>query len=38
MSNRTFVIVFVVVALLVGLMVLLHSPSGVRVMRSMHGG
>jgi len=38
MSNRTFVIVFVVVVALVGLAVLMHSPGGARMVRSMHGG
>jgi len=41
MSNRTFVIVLVGVLALVALMVVLHSPEGVRLMRSvraLHGG
>jgi preprotein translocase subunit SecG len=38
MSNRAFIIMIVVVAAIVGLAVLLHSPGGVRMLRAMHGG
>jgi len=38
MSNRTFVIVLVVVAILVGLAVLFHTPGGQSVIRAVHGG
>jgi len=38
MSNRTFVIVLVVVAIVVGLAVLFHTPGGQSVIRTMHGG
>jgi hypothetical protein len=38
MSNRAFLIVLVVVAIVVGLAVLFHTPGGVKIMRSMHGG
>ena len=38
MSNRTFVIVVLVVAAIVGLAVLMHTPGGVRMMRAVHGG
>ena len=41
MSNRSFVILLVVVGILVGLMVVMHTPGGARMMRSMralHGG
>jgi preprotein translocase subunit SecG len=38
MSNRTFLIVLLVVAALVGLAVVMHTPGGARMLRSMHGG
>jgi hypothetical protein len=38
MSNRTFIIVMVVVAAIVGLAALIHTPGGVRMLRAMHGG
>jgi preprotein translocase subunit SecG len=38
MSNRTFLIVVVVIALVVGLAVMLHTPGGARFMQSLHGG
>jgi preprotein translocase subunit SecG len=38
MSNRAFLIVLVIVAIVVGLAVLFHTPGGVQVLRSMHGG
>jgi uncharacterized membrane protein YbhN (UPF0104 family) len=37
MSNRTFVIVLLVVAALVGVAVVMHTPGGVRMLRSLHG-
>jgi uncharacterized membrane protein YbhN (UPF0104 family) len=36
-SNRTFVIVLVIVVALVALAVAMHTPGGVGVMRSMRG-
>jgi hypothetical protein len=38
MSNRVFLIVLIVVAIVVGLAVLFHTPGGVQILRSMHGG
>jgi len=38
MSNRSFLIVVVIVAIVVGLAVLFHTPGGVQILRSMHGG
>jgi preprotein translocase subunit SecG len=38
MSNRAFLIVLVIVAIVVGLAVLFHTPGGAQILRSMHGG
>lgn len=38
MSNRAFLIVLVIVAIVVGLAALLHTPGGVQILRSLHGG
>jgi preprotein translocase subunit SecG len=38
MSNRAFLVVVVIVAIVVGLAVLFHTPGGVQILRSMHGG
>jgi preprotein translocase subunit SecG len=38
MSNRAFLIVLVIVAIVVGLAVLFHTSGGVQILRSMHGG
>ena len=37
MSNKAFAILLIGVGALVALMVVMHSPQGVHLMRSMHG-
>jgi hypothetical protein len=37
MSNRTFLLILVVVGLIVAAAVVMHTPEGVRWMRALHG-